>query len=253
MDEAVIGDKEGRLPLYLRIAEEIEGGILRQDYQAGTRLPTERELAANMEVNRHTAAQALNYLQSKGLIVRVRGSGTFASPPRIDYRVAEKASFSESVARSGLTPGHKILGVHRIRSYGRLTEELRVPVGEPLVALQRIRFANEIPLNYSRKHFRESLFPGFHEQLYRGGGSIRSLIRAVYGLELFRAHTTFEIEPADEQIAGHLGTPLAAALLKVERLDVLEDGTPAEWGVTYFRGDSTKIGISTHKVKGEDD
>ena len=174
-------------------------------------------------------------------------------PPRVDFRVAKSPSFTESVARVGLKPSHKILSARRIGAYGRLCEELRVPTGEPLVALERIRFAGEIPLNYGRKHFRETLFPDLYDRLPLGGGSLRTLIKTLYGLDLYRARTKFEIEPADELISRCLGVPAGAALLKLERLDTLEDGTPAEWGTTHFRGDATEISVITGKVKGEDD
>jgi DNA-binding GntR family transcriptional regulator len=239
------------LPTYVLIADELEGSMLRGEYPAGSRLPTERELAGRAGVNRNTAAKALNYLQSKGLIVRVRGRGTFARPPRIECRLTERPSFTEAISRVGLKPSHRIVGVRRVRAYGRLIEELGVPPGEPLVALERVRFAGEIPLNYGTKHFRETLFPGLHHHLPLGGGSLRALIRSLYGRELYRARTTFEIEPADEGVSPHLGVQLGAATFKVERLDVLEDGTPAEWGVTYFRGDVAKIRMSTRVVKGD--
>lgn len=245
--------REPRVPIYVRLAEELEGAILGGRYGVGEQLPTEHALAAEYGINRHTAGQALNRLQSKGLIVRVRGRGTFVRPGRIDYRVAEKMSYSDSIARAGLTPTSEILGLRRVGAYGRICEAMCVSPGEPLVAFERVRYAGEIPLVYGTKHLRERLFPGVYELLDAHPRSVRALIRGHYGLEVYRARSTFEIEPADEENARYLGVLLGAALMKVESLDTLEDGTPAEWGVSYFRGDTSRLRVSMRDVKGDED
>ena len=105
----------GRIPIYVRVADELEGTMLRGKYGPGDRLPTEHALAAHHGVNRHTAGQALNHLQSKGLIYRVKGRGSFVRPGRVDYRVAEKMSFSDSISRLGLRPSQDLLGIRRVR------------------------------------------------------------------------------------------------------------------------------------------
>lgn len=247
----VVGtSRASRVPIYVQVAEDLEGAMLRGEYGVGDRLPTEHALAEEYGINRHTAGQALNHLQGKGLVVRVRGRGTFVRPGRIDYRVAEKMSFTDSVSRVGLKPARKILSVRRVRALGRISEAMKVSSGEPLIAREGVSFAGEIPLLYSVKHFRESLFPGA-EDLLREPRSSRAVIKAHYGTELYRARSTFEIEPADADYVHHLGVQPGAPLLRVESLDTLEDGTPAEWGVTYFRGDATRVRVSLRDVEEE--
>lgn len=244
--------RTSRVPIYVQVAEELEGAMLRGEYGVGDRLPTEHALAGEHDINRHTAGQALNQLQSKGLVIRVRGRGTFVRPGRVDYRVAEKMSFTDSVVRAGLEPSRKVLGIRRVRAFGRIPEAMKVPAGEPLVARESVSFAGEIPLDCSVKHFREGFFPGI-EDLLRQPRSSRALVEAHYGIELYRAHSAFEIEPADADNARHLGVQPGAALLRVESLDTLEDGTPAEWGVTFFRGDATRVKVALREIREERD
>jgi len=244
--------RASRVPIYVQVADDLEGAMLRGEYGVGDRLPTEHALAAEYGINRHTAGQALNQLQGKGLVIRVRGRGTFVRPGRIDYRVAEKMSFTDSVARAGLEPSRRILSVRRVRAFGRTSAAMGVPAGEALVTRESVNFAGEIPLDYAVKHFRDGLFPGI-EDLLRRPRSSRTLIEANYGIEVYRARSTFEIEPADAENARHLGVQPGAALLCVESLDTLEDGTPAEWGVTYFRGDATRVRVSLREVQEERD
>lgn len=240
-------------PVYIRIAEELEGAILRGEYAPHDRLAPERELAKEHGVNRHTARQALARLQIMGLVYRVRGRGTFVRSERVEYRLAEKMSFSDSVGRMGLPPRTKPLAVRRVRAYGRAAAGLMVPPGTPLVAYERVRYAGKVPIVYGSKHFREELFPGIRELLLHKHVSVRQLIRENYGKQLYRARSVVEIEPSDATTARHLGLPLGAPLLKAESTDALEDGTPAEWGISYFRGDATKLDIRIKGLKGEEE
>lgn len=235
--------RSGRAPIYLQVADELEALILRSEYAAGDRLPTEQTLADEYGVNRHTAAQALNHLQSKGLIYRVKGRGSFVSPGRMDYWVAEQEGFSDSVANLGLRPSQKVLDVRRVGAYGRISREMIVPDGEPLVVFERVRYAGLVPLAYGTEHYQERLFPGLYERLHKGCRSVRALLRVHYGIEMYRTRSVFEIEPADPENARYLGVHLGSALLRVESLDALESGATAGWGVTYWRGEAMRVQV----------
>jgi DNA-binding GntR family transcriptional regulator len=234
-------------PLYKEMAEALEGAILRGDYRPGERLPTERELVAEHGVNRQTIRHALNLLQYNGLVYRVERRGTFVRPGRINYVTMEKGSFTASILRAGLRPSHNIMNVRNARAYGRIPTEMKVPAGEPLVVFDRLSYAGEIPLTYSTKHFRAGLFPKLEEAL-KDCASLRALISGRYGLELFRAHLAYGIEAADPEVSHHLGVPVGTALLKSEVLFVLENGTPAQWNVTYARGDAVTMNIEFREV-----
>ncbi len=62
-----------------RIAERLVTAIALGEFEPGQRLPTERELAATLEVSRTTVREALKRLQAAGYVTtrRGRGGGTF--------------------------------------------------------------------------------------------------------------------------------------------------------------------------------
>ena len=67
--------------LYRQIADQLRGLIERGEYAAGSRLPTERDLAEQLKVSRPTVREALIALEVEGL-VRIRvGSGIYVSEP----------------------------------------------------------------------------------------------------------------------------------------------------------------------------
>ena len=64
---------------YIKIVEVYREQILAGKLPAGTRLPTEFELAGEFNLSRGTVRQALNLLVEEGLLERVQGRGTFVS------------------------------------------------------------------------------------------------------------------------------------------------------------------------------
>jgi DNA-binding transcriptional MocR family regulator len=66
-------------PLYRRIVELIERGVVRGALMPGFRLPPERELAIALRVSRATVVSAYRELEAKGLVRGYVGRGTFVS------------------------------------------------------------------------------------------------------------------------------------------------------------------------------
>ena len=66
-------------PLYRRIVELIERGVVRGALIPGFRLPPERELARALHVSRATVVSAYRELEAKGLVRGYVGRGTFVS------------------------------------------------------------------------------------------------------------------------------------------------------------------------------
>ncbi len=67
--------------LYHRIAEQLRSLILRGEYPSGTRLPPERDLAAQLGVSRPSVREALIALEVEGYVDIRIGSGIYAKKP----------------------------------------------------------------------------------------------------------------------------------------------------------------------------
>src|SRR5205809_5358983 len=84
------------------LAARIEGGRL----QAGARLPSEPELAAELGVSRATLREALRSLETEGLLRRMWGSGTFvAETSRVANSLDLNFGVTDAIEAAGMAAG----------------------------------------------------------------------------------------------------------------------------------------------------
>lgn len=69
--------KAHKVPLYLQVKEYIKQNIDEKKWVAGSKLPTERELAQALQVSRKTISLAYEELKKEGIISSQQGRGTF--------------------------------------------------------------------------------------------------------------------------------------------------------------------------------
>ncbi|MDR2998521.1 MAG: GntR family transcriptional regulator [Microbacterium sp.] len=86
---------EGR-PLFLQIAEAIEGSILDGTLAEDGQAPSTNELAAFYRINPATAAKGVAMLTDKGILLKRRGIGMFVAPGARAILLAERrTTFAE--------------------------------------------------------------------------------------------------------------------------------------------------------------
>ncbi len=64
---------------YVRVADHIAARIAAGEFEPGTRLPPERDLAAEYGVAYNTVRRSMDVLRERGLVVTLRGHGNYAA------------------------------------------------------------------------------------------------------------------------------------------------------------------------------
>jgi GntR family transcriptional regulator len=77
--DSVVGMKDDGRPLFLQIAEQIEGSIVDGTLPEESQVPSTNELAAFHRINPATAAKGVNQLVADGLLYKRRGIGMFVA------------------------------------------------------------------------------------------------------------------------------------------------------------------------------
>jgi GntR family transcriptional regulator/MocR family aminotransferase len=73
-------ERDGR-PLYVQLHQQLREHILRGDLAPGSRLPSARTLASDLQVSRNTVEAAIGQLCAEGMVERRVGVGTIVANP----------------------------------------------------------------------------------------------------------------------------------------------------------------------------
>lgn len=76
--------------IYLQIADRIGDDVLSGRLQIDGKIPSVREMAAQIEVNANTVVRTYEYLQQSGVIYTKRGLGYFVAPDARDIIVRQR-------------------------------------------------------------------------------------------------------------------------------------------------------------------
>lgn len=146
-------------PVYRQLQDLIRSRVAAGTWKPGEMIPTEKNLAQQFGVARMTVRQATEGLMREGLLVRVRGRGTFVTHPRVERELARMHSFTEDMHGRGLSTFTRLLARRVVPAPDEVSEALRLGRREAVIYLQRLRFADDLPmaletsyLNYEHCH-----------------------------------------------------------------------------------------------------
>lgn len=157
--------RESGLTLWRQIAETLRQEIGGADYPAGARLPTEAELAARFNVNRHTVRRALEELSRGGLIRVEQGRGSFVAEDVLDYTVGPRTRFTEWIHRHNKEPSGRVLQLREIAADVTIATGLGIRPGARVVLLERLGLADDVPVSLARHYFPVSRLRGILQAL----------------------------------------------------------------------------------------
>jgi GntR family transcriptional regulator len=117
---------------------------------AGTRLPSEPNLAKQLGVSRATLREAMRMFEIQGMIRRRQGAGTFilGKEPVVESGLEVLESLDTIAQRMGVKIGVGNIAVSRIPADEDYAAVLGVPVRRPLIQISRIIRSDTRPVAY---------------------------------------------------------------------------------------------------------
>lgn len=230
-------DKGSPTPVYIQIQEELKRWIEQEEYLVGTAIPPERELTELFGVSRMTVRHAVTMLVNEGLLQREKGRGTFVAVPKIKVEkpLTGLTGFTEDMRSRGLIPSSRLIGFESVFPEADIAKELHIGTDEKVFRVERIRYADAIPMAIEQSYLPASLLPGMKEnQLHR---SLYTLIEQEWGLSINHAIQRIEAALVKKEDAKLLQIDAASAVLKINRIGYLSDETPFEAVRSVYRAD----------------
>ncbi|GAA2898465.1 GntR family transcriptional regulator [Streptosporangium fragile] len=250
MSRATSIDRSSPIPLYYQLKSLLTDQIERGVHAPGDRLPGDHELCARYDVSRTVVRQALAELELEGLIHRVRGRGTYVSPPKAAQGLVQSLTgLHEEVTTRGATMRSDVLTLEVVPAPAHVATELRVAPGTPVVFLERVRHVDGEPWVYTTTYLPAAVAPGLEAEDLTFA-SLYDLLERKYGVVLSHGHRSIEAILSTPEIDALLGIGPRAPLLVLRSISYDESGRAVETFVSYNRADRSRFEVDVARAPG---
>lgn len=218
-----------------RLSALLDRGV----YPAGSRLPGERALAAELGVSRSTLRLALTRLAEEGRLTASAQRGWFVPQLLLGEPPSQLISFTELAAQRGLHATAVVLSENRRPATFEEASDLQIAAAAPVVEIVRLRRMDGVPITVETAVLplrRVSWLPGVDL-------TDRSLYQVLeeHDLKVHRSTYTVQAMVAGEWEATQLELPLGAAVLVARDVTYTVDRTPLIITVNRYRGDAYRF------------
>ena len=220
---------------YRRLRDDVERGV----FPAGSRLPAERALAADLGISRMTLRAALGRLADEGRVERAAQRGWFVAAQTLGEPPSTLQSFTEMAASRGLRATARVLSRRARPATLDEADRLGVAPTTPLLEIERLRGFDGHPVCHDLTVFPLAQAPELETADLTDASLYRLLEDA--GVRIHRSSYTVQAVAADAHLAPLLEIAEGAPVLVGSEVARRADGVPLLLGRASYRGDAYRF------------
>lgn len=211
-------------PYHEQIRRYLERRIKLGLLKSGDQLPSEAELQRTFEVSRTPVRQALDALESDGIIYRSQGRGSFVRDRKIGGSLDQMISFGPGLWDAGHTVEAKTLTVERATCSQEIEATLDCLDEEKITYIRRLFIVDDEPLVLF-DHYLKPMLPA---EYFIQQGNFQSLFQLLSdeGFEPFEGIQSISAGLVNEEEASLLNITLPAAVLMIKQVYYAATGAP---------------------------
>lgn len=207
--------KDETTPLHTQLTDKLIKKIKEMNFS--DKLPSERQLCENFNVSRTTVRQALNELKLNGYINKIQGKGNFVALPNKDKQnLLDYYSFTKQTLARNMTPRAKILEFHKETPNESLREKMNLKIGDKVIKIVRLRFADDVPMIFETTFLPYSLFSTLKKKQLEKM-PLYDILEKNYNIKICKVIEQFAAVNIFKKEAEYLGIPNNSACLKIRR------------------------------------
>lgn len=238
----------GPTPLYHQLKQILRAEIERGTYQPGDRLPAESELIQRYGISRITVRQALDELETEGVVIRRHGKGTYVAEQRIEQDLVRLTDFVEDMEMAGLAPSSQVLAFTREPANQVVAEALALRKDEEVVRIDRLRLANDRPIAYDTT-WMPLRFGLLLSEAALANETIYHILETRYSIPVEAGTFHITAATATPEQAKLLALTAGTGLLLIQRISYTTGDVPVYVQERYYRPDrvSYRVTLRRHK------
>jgi GntR family transcriptional regulator len=222
------------------LTEAIERGV----YQPGSPLPSETDLAEQLEVSRATLREALRTLEDRQLIVRRQGRGTFVSQAPIVKDLHRNFGITAMIRAAGYHPGTTGQLITTGPATREAADKLGLEPGDPVTTLRRTRLADKRPVVLSAEILPARLLaPADADQLTATHQSLYAYLYRHRGIGIYRGLAELTPVKATADLAAALEVRRGDLLLCISQVDYDDTGKAVMYSIEHHLPDWVRFTV----------
>jgi GntR family transcriptional regulator len=232
LDQQIENDnKKTTQTKYQKVDNIIRQRLIDNLWNPGEMLPSEMQLAAELNVSQGTVRKALNGMVAEHLLFRKQGIGTFVSEHT--ERRALFLYFS-IVGNDGarVLPESNILSCEEKLPTTLEQSKLELNDGDMIVQFNRIRYFNNVSTIIETICLPLEHFPGFGSEIDPPNNLFR-FYQLSYGITIAKAEEHLKAIIATAEESSILNIDKGTPMLEIDRIARMLDGRPVEWRVSH--------------------
>ncbi len=236
-------DRSTPIPLYFQLKQMLLTAMKDGTYPPGSMIPTENELVETYSISRTTVRQAITELVQEGRLTRIKSKGTFVTDPKINRSFLSRIEpYNVQMEREGHAPSTEVLALGSKRADEYVAENLGIAVNDPVIFLQRRRFADDVSVVVIDTYLPDS----YCHSLLKVDFSAQSLydeLSASDRTRIVRIHRRIEATSATKPDAKHLEIAAKEPVLQTFSTGYNIYDEAIEFSIARYRGDRIAFDI----------
>lgn len=231
----------GTIPSYRKVYTQIKDDIKNGIYKPGDLLPTESELEALYSVSRTTVRKSISLLVGDGYLKVRQGRGTEVLDISTTQRLNQISSTTETLKAKGYHVTTQGMVIERTPANEEVAAALELEVGEIVFKIQRVQYADDLPIAIMTNYIRENFVPNL-DKYTNTFSSLYAFLEDKYNIILKDATERITAVAADFTESQILRVPFGTPLLKSRRITYIEQG-PFEYAIIKLIADKYEYSV----------
>lgn len=248
-------DPHSREPLHEKVRRWLNAELDAGRFAPGDRLPTEREIAAQLRVSLAPVRMAMASLAQSGRVERLQGRGTFVTEPRVQYALRLLASTTDSLRAARVEFAVLDSRIDRVAAEPRVAAPLGLAPGTTIPRLRRVLAVRGRPAILLESWLAPfaadaaGLSEAGDAARLAAGQSLYGLL-AQAGLRLTFSEGQLDMIRADDALAAPLGLAFGHPMLRIDGLSYDGDGRAVELARSQY--DAERFSFRLERGRNQD-